>query len=157
MLLHRCRDTIHVNQTDNKGRTPLWAACNLGRKQVVEVLLDKIRDTVDVNQADKDGFTPLLAACLRGHKEIVEVLLDKARDTIDVNQANNKGNTPLLEACAQGLKEIVTLLLSRDDVDINPVYKIDGVTINPLSTHIMFAQTDIAKMIREYQVICAFA
>tara|TARA_B100002052_G_scaffold297468_1_gene328268 strand:- start:1053 stop:2153 length:1101 start_codon:yes stop_codon:yes gene_type:complete len=70
----------------NTGVTPLYAACDKGHVQVVQLLLEK---DVKVNQADKDGATPLFAACEKRHFDIVRLLLDNG---VQVDQ----GAIPLL-------------------------------------------------------------
>ena len=51
-----------MNQADERGRTPLCIACEIGHTEVVAALL---AGNADVNQA-KGANTPLMIACIYG-------------------------------------------------------------------------------------------
>ncbi|VDI60926.1 Hypothetical predicted protein [Mytilus galloprovincialis] len=60
------------------GSSPLHIACFMGRKDVVNCLLDH---NANINQKKEDGTTPLFYACEVGHEDIVRLLLDRGADT----------------------------------------------------------------------------
>ena len=72
-----------VNVVDVRGYTLLHAACDEGRKEIVEIL---IRADADVNKQGEDGWTPLHSACDEGHKEIVEILIRADADAHRLNK-----------------------------------------------------------------------
>jgi len=147
-----------VNKTDNLGRTPLQIACNFGRLDIVEFLLERgadidedtlfggtplqiacdsgkldvvkflLKNGADVNKAENDPDTPLLIACNNGHLDIVKLLLSK--EGVDVNKEDSLGQTPLLIACGNGHLDIVKLLLEKEGVDVN---KADDDGLTPLN------------------------
>lgn len=94
-----------VNQTINNDITPLLAAANWGRQELVTLFLSA---GANVNQATKEGETPLYFAVYRGHLDIVTTLLD-AKASID--QTENKRETLLCVAAGYGYLNIVIALL----------------------------------------------
>jgi len=96
---------------NNTGRTPLYVACQNGRKEVVSMLLEA---SVDTDKTTKQGLTPLCIACQKGHKEIVSMLLefgvDKDKAGMNIRSPGD-GLTPLTAACWKDHREIVSLLL----------------------------------------------
>ncbi|VDI49976.1 death-associated protein kinase [Mytilus galloprovincialis] len=60
------------------GSSPLHIACFMGRKDVVNCLLDH---NANFNQKKEDGTTPLFYACEVGHEDIVQLLLHKGADS----------------------------------------------------------------------------
>ncbi|CAG2239053.1 ANKRD28 [Mytilus edulis] len=60
------------------GSSPLHIACFMGRKDVVNCLLDH---NANINQKKEDGTTPLFYACEVGHEDIVQLLLHKGADS----------------------------------------------------------------------------
>ncbi|XP_076080153.1 uncharacterized protein LOC143050939 [Mytilus galloprovincialis] len=60
------------------GSSPLHIACFMGRKDIVNCLLDH---NATFNQKKEDGTTPLFYACEVGHEDIVQLLLHKGADS----------------------------------------------------------------------------
>jgi ankyrin repeat protein len=118
LLLDRGAD---INDSSNRGFTPLMIACVDGRKEMVELFLDR---GADVDAENDDGFTALLIASSNGNKEVAELLLDRGAD-ISV-ATRNYGYTSLILATIQDEKEVVKLLLYRG-ADISTVSN-DGTT-----------------------------
>jgi ankyrin repeat protein len=54
------RKEIQINQAENKGASPLHAACEKGHARVVNLLL--ARKEIQINQAKNSGATPLYIA-----------------------------------------------------------------------------------------------
>ena len=63
-MLAKARDTLDVNQANNRGITPLVIACNEGRKEVATLSLS--RDDIDVN-----------LVCILHGKEITHITKQK--------------------------------------------------------------------------------
>ena len=91
-------DDILVNQADNKGRTPLYTACEKNYSNVIKELL-KVNG-IKINQAMKNGATPLIIATYLGNFAAVEILLSNElidtsllfedRTAAHYTKANNK-------------------------------------------------------------------
>jgi ankyrin repeat protein len=89
---------------DSKNLTPLHFAVEIGREDIVELLLT---NKADVNARDKNGNTPLHFAALSSNNNLAELLLAKG---VDVNAENNNRETPLQLAMANDNKELIELL-----------------------------------------------
>lgn len=84
----------------NDGTSPLYMAARLGRREIVEILLET---TPDVHEGDLIGETPLQAAARNGHSEVVELLV-KLSDKDAVEDS-------LLLAAENGHARVVEVLL----------------------------------------------
>ncbi len=65
----------NVNQLTGGGVTPLGLASQLGRKDIVEILLKS--KTADVNGISTLGATPLHEAAKAGHRDVAEILIQQ--------------------------------------------------------------------------------
>ena len=70
LLCHRADANICMND----GAGPLFVACQIGHKNIAEILL---KNDADINMYMVDGISPLYVACQRGHANIVHLLLDR--------------------------------------------------------------------------------
>lgn len=96
-----------------KGRTALHVACNKGRTDIINFLLNC---GADVNVADDDGNTPLHYAADGEQDSVVEELCKRGADK---NVRNTSGQTPLhLAVIQQDLQCVRTLLNKGADVNI---------------------------------------
>ena len=81
------------------GESPLFDACQSGKKDLVEYLVEH---KAEINTKNELGETPLFKACESGKKDIVEYLVDHGADI------NNKEKwsceTPLFKAVKSGKK-----------------------------------------------------
>ena len=102
-----------MNKATDAGGTPLLVACEMGKVDVVQVLLDDPR--VEVNKPTKIGETPLYLACGGGY-DVVQVLLNDLR--VEVNKSTEIGATPLYIACQIGKVDVVQVLLNDPRVEI---------------------------------------
>merc|ERR1712072_273858 len=98
-----------VSKGWEKGRTPLWIACQNGRVDAARLLLDK---GADVNLATEKGTTPLHGVCDHwccedSHIEVVRLLLANGAD---VDQTTKDGQTSLDIAKSKDRSSIVALL-----------------------------------------------
>merc|ERR1712233_47839 len=87
-------------------RTPLHLASWMGKRDVVDLLLeqDVCDQKVNVNVADKYGCTLLHYAAQGGHSEITENLLKKGGN---IGAVCNRGETPLDIASRCGHSDLV--------------------------------------------------
>lgn len=90
------------------GTTPLHAAAELDRPEVLEAL---IAAGLPADAASRTGTTPLLVAADRGRRANVQALLNAGAP---VNAKNAVGDTPLICAVRNGHKEVARLLLAHD-------------------------------------------
>ena len=77
----------NVNQADDRGRTPLQLAVNLGWREGAEFLVGRGARTNDPNDA---GETPLISAVHRRDLQLMKVLLEAGADP---DRADNSGRT----------------------------------------------------------------
>lgn len=106
---------VDVNsRAPNGGKTPLHVACEVGREDVVNVL---INNNADIHATTDEGFTPLHVAAIYDHPDLIDIL---AKTGGNVNAQNKVGTTPLHEAAARGKKNAVVKLL---ELNANPSIK----------------------------------
>lgn len=89
---------ITTNDLENhkkKTTTPLTAACEIGRLDLVQMILADVNDKPRRLTGDV-GREALHEAVRRGHLAVVEYLLD--RRVADVDTVDNDGNSPLMTA-----------------------------------------------------------
>lgn len=113
---------VNVNSKDDKGRTPLHFACQMGHVEIVQCLLSR---KADVNAADDKGRTALHLVCGRNivslaqHKETTLDVLLLQHSYTNVNCRDAQGCTALHMACRWGHVSLMKRLLQRADVDVN--------------------------------------
>ena len=95
-----------ISYQNEDGRTPLYAACQSGHHQVVEILLAA---GTNKETPDKYGWELLHAACWNGHHQVVEMLLGAGANKETLTKC---GSTPLHVACEGGHNQAVELLLA---------------------------------------------
>lgn len=88
-----------------KFQLPVLRAVQLGRREIVRLLLDH---GADPDARDESGQTPLLLAVKRRHREIVGLLLEHGAN---VNAEDDCGRRPLLLAAENGDVAVAKLLL----------------------------------------------
>ena len=101
-----------MDGVDDRGRTPLMIAIELGIISVAERLIEC---GADVNIKDEDGETALMYASKDGYIEVVKLLLEHGA-VIDMK--TEYGDTALMYASKDGYIEIVKLLLEHG-ADVN--------------------------------------
>jgi ankyrin repeat-rich membrane spanning protein len=94
------------------GRSPLTAAANGGRLEVVRYLLD---EGTDINLRAVGWVSAIEAACKEGRLEVVSLLLARGAST----RARQGDLSPLMLASSKGHTEIVELLLAHGCGDID--------------------------------------
>ena len=103
-----------VNRQDEAGNTPLHMACQNGRTDIIQYLVEKRK--CDFNVANNKGELPLHLACKHKYgKEIVRLVSVGC----DVNRQDEAGNTPLHMACQNGSTDIAQYLIQERKCDSN--------------------------------------
>lgn len=104
-----------VNQTDDKGQTPLYKAVIVNREDMLRILLEQGADpTIGAN----NGFIPLSLAAQNGSNNLVNALLENDSTRLQqlnyqVPQPYGTGWTALHIALFKGNDDTVELLLSQ--------------------------------------------
>ncbi len=101
----------NVDFTDSKGVTPLMKAVNVGKENIVRMLLDH---GANPNLA-VGKLTPLSLAVKKGHYRVVKVLLEKEAEV----EKKTGGVTPLSQAVREGEHAVVRTLLDVGKADAN--------------------------------------
>jgi cytohesin len=96
----------------NTTSSPLVAAANGGRVEVVRYLLD---EGADINHRRRGNVSAIEAACEEGRLEVAVLLLARGADTAP----DRHGWTPLKAASSEGHTDIVELLLAHGCGDVD--------------------------------------
>jgi ankyrin repeat protein len=109
-LAEQDRRLLDINDGEN---TPLTAAAERGRVEVVRYLLD---EGAEANLPSPLGGSALEVACRTGHLKIASLLLAHGADAA---ARDDERRTPLMFASAYGHPKIVALLLAHGCGDID--------------------------------------
>ncbi|VDI41318.1 Hypothetical predicted protein [Mytilus galloprovincialis] len=109
---------MNINDTTNKGSTPLHLACQRGHNDTVKALFSLNDQTlsshVDTTVKNKNGWSVIHSACFNGHTEVVKLLsIDVG---LNVNDTSNGGCTPLYLSCKAGHFDTAKYLLNLNDI-----------------------------------------
>jgi len=101
---------VNVNISGDDGITPLMAASRLGRRDIIEILLQA---GADVAAYDSEGKTALHYGVLSRLQDadLVKFLISKGAD---VEAKDNKGVTPLILCALERRPQILKVLLDAD-------------------------------------------
>lgn len=113
-----------VDQTDERGRTPLHWAVWEGHADVARALVDA---GADVNAKADLGLTPLWNAARGGGGDLVELLLAHGAEPSTRTTGDGLGWTPLHIAAGEGRTAAVRALV-RAGADVNATGSEDGFT-----------------------------
>ena len=127
-----------VNKPDNTGINALFFACQLGKVEVVALLVGE--GNADVNQTNNAGITPLVVAVFQGHADVAEILVNEGAD---VNQLTSVGSALYL-AASKGDAKVVSLLLGGGQVIVNQAAA-DGATA--LSVSSQQGHTEVVRLL----------
>ena len=97
-----------INQTGYLGETALSAACNMGHKDIVELLLKTPGVEVDT-APNPSQRTPLIQACQKGYVDIARLLLNHGANP---DLPDKQGKTALDYAFEMGHENVIELLLN---------------------------------------------
>lgn len=104
----------HVDATDVFGNTPLYYACETGRRRLVEELL---KWGADASLKSLSGWSPLMIASANGHHGIVTRLLEDGKATLEglewLDVVNGFGRSAVGLAAEAGHCEVVAQLLAH--------------------------------------------
>ena len=109
-LLTHHEDNPIFNSQNDEGNTPLMLAAQLGRTEMVGLMIN--RTDISVNVVNNNSRNAFIEAAYFGHVDIMKQLyaLDSF-NTVNLNYRDNTGATPLLAAVAQGNYAAVKYLL----------------------------------------------
>ena len=130
-----------VNARNQEGRTLLYGATFLGRKDVVELLLAYGAD-VNARKTGED-WTPLLYAVFLEQGAIVELLLANGAD---VNARFASGSTALHFAAARGRQDLTNSLLAKG-ADVNAK---DNEGQTPLAVAEEEGHTELVELLKKH-------
>ncbi|KAL1775371.1 2-5A-dependent ribonuclease isoform X1 [Sigmodon hispidus] len=97
---------------DTGGWTPLHNAVQLGRVDIVELLL---HHGADPHQRKRNGATPFITAGIYGDVRLLQIFLDRGAD---VNEYDSNGFTAFMEAAENGKIEALRFLFEKG-ADVN--------------------------------------
>ena len=115
-LITHHEDSPIFNSQNDDGDTPLILAAQLGRTQMVSIMINQTDISVNVNNRyERNAF---MEAAYFGHLDIMKQLyaLDSF-NTVNINYRNNIGATPLLAAADRKHHKVVKYLL---DIGADP-------------------------------------
>ena len=92
---------------DKTGRTPLHAAVDLGRMEIIPKLIDAKADT---SMQDGDGSTPVMLAAKKRDTEMVDLLLPV---TVAIDVQDGRGQTLIHHVVAQKHMPTLSTLIDR--------------------------------------------
>ena len=108
---YRFRQGTNFDRTLEKMPTPLFYACYLGLREVVEILVGAGADLIGSSFGNNmSSMTPLNGAIEGGNEVIVQFLLDRGAN---INSVSEWGCTPLHQAASHGHETIVKLLIKH--------------------------------------------
>ena len=117
---------LKLNQRSNDDdRTPLMKACELGKTEIVQALLEKAKNNQDiaVNAQDQGGWSAWYFACRNGHQKIVDLLIQNAKYLqINLNIRNKCNRTGFMNACWNGKVEVAETIINNSveyGIDLN--------------------------------------
>ena len=67
-----------MNAESNSGKTAFMLACQRGRKDIVQLLLDHPGKSINFNTWDRLGRNAFKWARIKGHRDIVQLLSEHA-------------------------------------------------------------------------------
>ena len=143
-LYHILTFQANVNQTDERGRTPLQISALRGHVKVVRVLLSHLNIEIDHRDCDKE--TALWAACMYKYNnyKVIELLLNPPHGNgANPNLAENDGCTPLWIAASRGDTKCVEILI-KYGADLNIA---DNSGVTPLFVAVQNGKTRIVDML----------
>ena len=121
-IIQAGNDVAYIDQFLSKGvelnlhlssfESPLAAACRMGRKDVIELLLSR---GADPNIGDRFSTNPLFQAAARGSAASMRLLLENGASLDTEVRGDRVGSWALRKAVGEGHIDVVRLLLSRGE------------------------------------------
>ena len=117
---------LNQRSTDDAKRTPLMKACELGKTEIVQALLEKAKNNQDIAvnaQESKYKYSAWHFACKNGHQKIVDLLIQNAKYLqINLNIRNKYTWTGFMSACLNGKVEVAETIINNSveyGIDLN--------------------------------------
>ena len=119
-----------MNLNDRFGKTALHNACENGKTDIVNLLLDSARhgiDTCPVVTYTSRNETILHLACRHKNLQTVKVLYERSKEIgLDLNKRNHDGFNAFLIACSYGQFDIVKFMVEHpEDFELNALSTTD--------------------------------
>ena len=104
-----------MNARNNIGWTALHLACEYGRTEIVQLIIQSSKDFgIDLNAKDIYRSTAWHEACCYGQTETAQLIIQSSKDFgIDLNAKDDDGWTALHFACNRGQTETVQMILKN--------------------------------------------
>jgi len=117
---------LNQRSIDDAKRTPLMKACELGKTEIVQALLDKAKNNQDIAvnaHESKYEYSAWHFACKNGHQKIVDLLIQNAKYLqINLNIRANYNWTGFMRACCYGKVEVAETIINNSveyGIDLN--------------------------------------
>jgi len=107
IVLDKYPSLVNEYFDEQKTSLPITRACWLGKKEMVELLLDR---GADPKLPTKNGFNALFTAAQRGHADIISLLIARS---CPVDVADDRGLTPLDIAIVYGFYNAALVLIKN--------------------------------------------
>lgn len=134
------RRKCDVNLLDYYERTPLHYAAELGKTDVLELLL---KSGCRVNSADSENITPLHLAAARGYTDVINKLLQAGSQ---VNRKTSDRASALHIAASRGFSNVVEVLIQHGA----KVNVLDTSDRTPLLLAVNRANHDVVQVLIKY-------
>ena len=121
------------------GKTSMCVACEEGRLEAVEILLDA-KAAVDL--VDKNGMAPVLYAAQAGEKEIIELLHEAGANLTLIS--NSRQENALMLACTRNHQPVVEVLVR---LDLLPIEARNSASETALAIALKFEYYAIAEFL----------
>jgi ankyrin repeat protein len=132
---------VEINSETYEGWTPLLAAAENGKKDMVKLLLMAV-PKANINAETDTRWTALMLAAKKGHNDIVKLLLDSVPKA-NINAKNNTKWTALMFAVDNGNLDTVEALLTAD-----PKANINDTNENGATALILAADSGNTEMVK---------
>jgi ankyrin repeat protein len=104
------KEPKQINEINIQGRTALHLACENGRVNVVDYLLQRGAKF----SSDHEGRTPMHFACIYGSSGCLDMLINQFTDGDAINSVDNEQNSALHLAAKGGHPRLVAMLLDHE-------------------------------------------
>ena len=143
------RTSYDMNTKDGSGRTAWHLACEYGRTETAQLIIQNSKDFgIDLNAKDESGYTAWHLACEFGQIETAQLIIQNSKEfAIDLNATDDWERTAWYLACINGQTETAQLIIQSPNnfgIDLN-AKDYDGVT--PFHDACKNGKTETAQLI----------
>jgi transcriptional regulator with XRE-family HTH domain len=116
-LIEKYKVHIDLDQHDNYKYkfTPLLHTAQMGRLDIMKLLVEEGADIDVGSKGDNSGNTPLMVCAFHGFLDGAKFLVEQGAC---LNNQDNNGFTALIKACFRGHLDVVALLINGTDLNI---------------------------------------